>query len=219
MTKKTFNDCVILFGGSSEERLVSVASAQNIAAVIPEAKLWFWTKEGKVHEVDSTDLAEHAEAFTKEFSPKSLSLAGSLETALKTLNGKTIIIALHGTEGEDGTLQKLLETMKIPFTGTGALASEKAFNKVLTKEIARKHGASVAGELIVDNLEQTTVKKLHDFLIQYKKIVLKPLANGSSVGLHIVNDTQDLEKAILAMKTSGYLPYVSEPFIDRKSVV
>lgn len=218
MTKKTFNDCVILFGGSSEERLVSVASAQNIAAVIPEAKLWFWTKEGKVHEVDSTDLAEHAEAFTKEFSPKSLSLAGSLETALKTLNGKTIIIALHGTEGEDGTLQKLLETMKIPFTGTGALASEKAFNKVLTKEIARKHGASVAGELIVDNLEQTTVKKLHDFLIQYKKIVLKPLANGSSVGLHIVNDTQDLEKAILAMKTSGYLPYVSEPFITGREI-
>lgn len=215
---KTFNDCVILFGGSSEERLVSVASAQNIAAVIPEAKLWFWTKEGRVHEVEQQELAGHAEAFTKEFQPKSLGLAGTLESALMTLNGKTVIIALHGTEGEDGTLQKLLETMKIPFTGTGALASEKAFNKVLTKDIAREHGASVVGELIVDDLESGTIKKLEDFLSQNKKIVLKPLANGSSVGLHIVNGPEELKKSIHAIKDSGYLPYVCEPFITGREI-
>ena len=209
---------MILFGGSSEERLVSVASAQNIAAVIPEAKLWFWTKEGRVHEVEPQELAAHTEAFTKEFQPKSLGLAGTLETALTKIQGKTIIVALHGTEGEDGTLQKLLETMKIPFTGTGASASEKAFNKVLTKDIARDHGVSVVGELIVDNLEASTVKKLEEFLAQNKKIVLKPLANGSSVGLHIVNNQEELDKAVHAMKASGYLPYVSEPFITGREI-
>ncbi len=62
--KKTFKDCVILFGGSSEERLVSVASAQNIAAVIPEAKLWFWTKEGRIHEVYLVELASNKDPFT-----------------------------------------------------------------------------------------------------------------------------------------------------------
>lgn len=209
---------MILFGGSSEERLVSVASAQNIAAVIPEAKLWFWTKEGRVHEVEPEELAAHAEAFTKEFQPKSLGLAGTLETALTKIQNKSIIIALHGTEGEDGTLQRLLETMKIPFTGTGASASEKAFNKVLTKDIARAHGASVVGELIVDNLEASMVKKLEEFLEQNKKIVLKPLANGSSVGLHIVNNAEELTKAVHAMKNSGYLPYVSEPFITGREI-
>ncbi len=215
---KTFNDCVILFGGSSEERLVSVASAQNIAGVIPEAKLWFWTKEGRVHEVAAQDLAGHAEAFTKEFQPKSLGMAGTLETALTILRGKTLVIALHGTEGEDGTLQKLLETLKIPFTGTGALASEKAFNKAITKKIAKENGISVADEVIVDNLEPTTVKKLEELLFQSKKIVLKPLANGSSVGLHIVSDIQELDKAIKAIKISGYLPYVSEPFITGREI-
>lgn len=209
---------MILFGGSSEERLVSVASAQNIAAVIPEAKLWFWTKDGRVHEVEPAELSNHAEAFTKEFQPKSPEMAGTLETALQKLNGKTVIVSLHGTEGEDGTLQKLLETMEIPFTGTGAVASEKAFNKVLTKDIAREHGVSVAGELIVDDLESVTIRKLHDFLAENRKIVLKPLANGSSVGLHIVNTPQELDKAILAIRNSGYLPYVSEPFITGREI-
>ncbi len=215
---KTFNDCVILFGGSSEERLVSVASAQNIAAVIPEAKLWFWTREGRIHEVEPLELAGHAEAFTKEFVPKSLGMAGTLESALMKLNGKTVIVALHGTEGEDGTLQKLLETMKISFTGTGAVASEKAFNKVHTKDIARENGLPVVGELIVDDLGPATVKELRDFLSQNKKIVIKPLANGSSVGLHIVNGPEDLDRAIHAMKDSGYFPYVSEPFITGREI-
>ncbi len=215
---KTFHDCVILFGGSSEERLVSVASGQNIAAVIPEALLWFWTKEGQVHEVTSTELAVHTEAFTKEFKPKSVAIAPNLNEALKSISGKTVIIALHGTEGEDGTLQKLLEEMKIPFTGTGGVSSEKAFNKVLTKKIARESGVSVAGELIVNDLEPATVKKLEEFLAQNNKIVLKPLANGSSVGLHIISSTQDLAKALPAIRQSGYLPYVSEPFITGREI-
>lgn len=215
---KTFNDCIILFGGSSEERLVSVASGQNIAGVIPEATLWYWTKAGKVHEVTHAELAAHAEAFTKEFSPKSPVEAETLESALKSISGKTIIVALHGTEGEDGTLQKMLETMKIPFTGTGAAASEKAFNKALTKAIARDHNVNVAPEVIVENVEPATVKQLENLLTQSKKIVLKPLANGSSVGLHIVASKQDLEKAIPAIKMSGYLPYVSEPFITGREI-
>jgi D-alanine-D-alanine ligase len=215
---KTLSDCVILFGGSSEERLVSVASAQNIAAVIPEAKLWFWTKEGRVHEVEHLELAGHKDAFTIEFEPKSLGLAGTLESALTNLRGKSIIIALHGTEGEDGTLQKLLETMKIPFTGTPSLASEKAFNKAFTKKIAKEIGIAVAEEVIVDDLAAATVKKLEELLAQNKKIVLKPLANGSSVGLHIANNPLELERALQAIKESGYLPYVSEPFITGREI-
>nr|AIA17977.1 D-ala D-ala ligase C-terminus [uncultured bacterium] len=215
---KNFNDCVILFGGSSEERLVSVASAQNISVVIPEAPLWFWTKDGKIHEVTSAELGAHAEAFTKEFSPKSPVKASTLEEALKVNTGKTIIIALHGTEGEDGTLQRMLERMKITFTGTGAAASEKAFNKAMTKAIARDNNLSVAPELVVENVEPANVKKLEHFLEQNKKIVLKPLANGSSVGLHIIASKADLEKALPAIKASGYLPYVSEPFITGREI-
>ncbi len=216
--KRSLNDCVILFGGSSEERLVSVASAQNIASVIPEAKLWFWTKEGRVHEVEPDELAGHKEAFTKEFQPKSLGMAGTLETALTRLQRKILIIALHGTEGEDGTLQKLLETLKIPFTGTGALASEKAFNKAITKRIAKENGIAVADEVIVDDFQASTIKKLEDLLSQSRKIVLKPLANGSSVGLHIVSSSPELEKAVQSIKDSAYLPYVCEPFITGREI-
>lgn len=218
MTKKTFNDCVILFGGSSEERLVSVASGQNIAGVIPEATLWYWTKDGKIHEVSASELASHADAFTEEFRPESPVIAGTLEEALKSLKNKTIIVALHGTEGEDGTLQKILEQMKISFTGTGAAASAKAFNKAVTKKIAKESGVSVAGELIVEDMNLATMTKLSDFLSENKKIVLKPLANGSSVGLHIVDSQADLDKAIASIAQSGYLPYVCEPFITGREI-
>ncbi len=216
--KKKLNDCVILFGGNSEERLVSVASAQNIATVIPEAALWFWTKEGKVHEVSSSELAEHADAFTKEFSSKTAPKAESLRSGLETLKGKAIIIALHGTEGEDGTLQKMLEQMKIPFTGTGAAASEKAFNKILTKKIAAENGVNTAPELVIKDLDPSSIKSLGEFFSEHKKIVLKPLANGSSVGLHIVASTDELERAIPAIQKSGYLPYLSEPFITGREI-
>jgi D-alanine-D-alanine ligase len=215
---KTFKDCVILFGGNSEERLVSVASAQNISSVIPEATLWFWTKEGKVHEVTASELHAHADAFTKEFSSRSPVKASTLEEGLKTLSGKTIIVALHGTEGEDGSLQKTLERMNISFTGTGAIASEKAFNKAMTKAIARDHGIRVSPELIVDKLDEDTVKKLEHFLEANKKIVLKPLANGSSVGLHIIQAKDELLTALASIRKSGYLPYVSEPFITGREI-
>jgi D-alanine-D-alanine ligase len=108
--------------------------------------------------------------------------------------------------------------MKIPFTGTPSLASEKAFNKAFTKKIAKEIGIAVAEEVIVDDLAAATVKKLEELLAQNKKIVLKPLANGSSVGLHIANNPLELERALQAIKESGYLPYVSEPFITGREI-
>lgn len=215
---KTFQDCIILFGGSSEERLVSVASAQNISGRIPEASLWFWKKDGSIYGVSGQALAAHTDAFTTEFSPTEGKISGSLEDALTKARGKTFIIALHGTEGEDGTLQRLLEEKQISFTGTGSVGSERAFNKVLTKRIARESGITVVDEVVIQTLDPQTKSSLEAFLTEHKKLVLKPLANGSSVGLHMVSSKDELQRALGEMNMSGYLPYVAEPFISGREI-
>ena len=57
------SDVVVLFGGASFERLVSVASAQNVSAQLPDAALWFWSKTGPVFMLSAAQLAAHQRAF------------------------------------------------------------------------------------------------------------------------------------------------------------
>ena len=134
----TFNNCIILFGGSSEERMVSVASGQNLASKIPEAKLWFWGQDGTVTTVSHEELAGHEKPFTQQFKPSASPTFPSMKEAVPELKKKFVILALHGTEGEDGTLQKFYEASNISFSGSGSQASGLAFDKFLTK-IGRAH--------------------------------------------------------------------------------
>jgi D-alanine-D-alanine ligase len=191
-----FNNCIILFGGSSEERFVSVASAQNLSSKIPEAKLWFLNKEGCIFVIPSTDLSEHASAFVNEFIPRSKALYKNVSASLAELKNQSVIIALHGTEGEDGALQKILEDQGIRFTGSSSQASSLAFDKKTEEEIS----------------------KAQALLTQHKKIVLKPLANGSSVGLFIVTSSEELEASIAEIKSKKLGAYLAEPFITGREI-
>jgi len=217
MASRSFNECVILFGGNSDERLVSVASAQNLATHLPEATLWFLDQKGCVFKISPMDLANHKEPFTKEFIPTTPSAFPSLAASLSDLKGKTVIMALHGTEGEDGKIQRLFEVSGINFTGTGSEASAKSFDKVETKKLARINGLPVAPELSIENWNSGLEKELQDFFQTHKKIVLKPSASGSSVGLYIVNSSSELTDAITKMKASA-IAYLAEAFITGREI-
>jgi D-alanine-D-alanine ligase len=88
--------------------------------------------------------------------------------------------ALHGRWGEDGIVQGILETLEIPYTHSGVLASAIAMNKEKSKSIFRSAGLPVADSILVD-LEQAAAG--HPMPLPY---VVKPVAQGSSVGVHIV---------------------------------
>lgn len=104
--------------------------------------------------------------------------------------------ALHGTYGEDGKVQQLLEYFKIPFTGSGALASAIGMNKILSKEIFKKHG--------IKTPIHTTIKlgdEIHDFSKRLFRsfpmpVVIKPNNSGSSLGVSIASTSEGIEKAI-----------------------
>jgi D-alanine-D-alanine ligase len=212
-----FDHCIILFGGSSEERRVSVATAINLSQKIPEATLWFWSQTGQIFIITQTELSQHSDAFTKEFTPASSSAFTSLKESLSSIKNKVIIIGLHGTEGEDGALQSLLEKNQIRFTGSDSISSQLAFDKRETKKRAALSGLSTVEDLALNTFDQSEQDSLDRFYNEHKKIVLKPLSNGSSVGLYIIETLDQLSKAIKEIR-SRPMAYMAEAFIAGREI-
>src|ERR1044071_7236571 len=127
---------IVLFGGPSDERHVSVASAQNIVRTLDRVLAWFWAPEGAVHDVAIPDLLAHQRPFELDYVPSRPAAWPTLEQALDTLpvDDPVFLLALHGGPGEDGTVQAMMERRRIRFTGSGSAASAIAFDKGRAKK-------------------------------------------------------------------------------------
>lgn len=105
--------------------------------------------------------------------------------------------ALHGSYGEDGQVQKLLDTLSIPYTGSGAAASAIAMNKDLAKVAYQAHSLLMPKHKVL-SLETVTdgelVRIFRDFL---HPVIVKPSASGSSVGIMMARDFQELRHAVV----------------------
>jgi len=110
---------------------------------------------------------------------------------LQDLQPDVAFNALHGKWGEDGCAAAILETLQIPYTHSGVLASSLAMHKEKSKTIFRAANIPVAESKIVD-LE--TVAAQHAMPVPY---VVKPIAEGSSVGVHIVTQSSNGPPAIV----------------------
>lgn len=206
------NDVIILFGGTSGERRVSVASAQNVATRLAGAELWFWSTSGEVHQVDADELARFDRPFENDFTPKRPS-SGTLAKALDATT-KTFFLALHGGTGEDGTVQKLLEARKLGFTGSDSTASARAFDKVAAKNIVRLKGVKVADSVVLPQRAPDAAKAaLGDLFKKHGRVVVKPVADGSSVGLHHVRTAEDVVRVAAAVSGDSERAYLAEAFL------
>lgn len=116
-------------------------------------------------------------------------------------------IALHGRFGEDGTIQGLLETLGIPYSGCRVLASAVCMNKSLTKRIIQSIGVKTAPWTIVKSLDEIDYDKIND--IGYP-VFIKPNNGGSSVATFFVKDSSEVETAI-----KEGLNYDSEIIIEK----
>lgn len=111
-----------------------------------------------------------------------------------TLSRKKIdlaCIALHGTWGEDGTIQGILEYLKIPYTGSGVLGSSIAYNKVVSKEIFMERSIPTAPYQVITTEDRDRVKRTLDL-----PVVVKPADQGSSIGVNIVQTEDQWKKAL-----------------------
>jgi D-alanine-D-alanine ligase len=197
---------IVLFGGRSDERHVSVASAQNVVRTLGAPLAWFWAPDGVVYDVNRDELLAHSNPFIDDFQPSRPAIWPDLEMALDTLpvDDPVFLLALHGGEGEDGTVQRMMEARGIAFTGSGSAASAAAFDKGRAKAIV-KDRVRVAESRVVQDV-RTIESTVADMLQRHEKIVLKPLSGGSSRGLFFV----DRGSAIPAIDN---VPYIVEQFI------
>jgi D-alanine-D-alanine ligase len=159
----------------SSEREVSLASGEAVRQVLAESGM-------RVATIDTA-----APRF--------------LETVAET-GADVVFIALHGRGGEDGTVQGALELMGMPYTGSGVLASALAMDKARTKLFYRESGLrtptawrvtrTALGDLAGDPEGCITRVLAHVGL----PLVVKPVADGSSVGISIVHERTDLVHAL-----------------------
>jgi D-alanine-D-alanine ligase len=182
---------------------VSVASAQALHEALPEADLWFWDVSDTVHEVQSQALRSHARPFEDPFKPGTRGIG--LERALDQAKAeqRLLVLALHGGRAENGELQVMCEMLGIPFTGSGSASSHLAFDKIAAKRFAAIAGVKAPIGLRLEDIDAA--------LVEYDKLIAKPVRDGSSYGLIFVNSTQDLAAVRNAAKTEEY---VIEPFIS-----
>jgi len=187
----------VLFGGTSEERDVSIASAAQIIPVL----------RASGHEVVAVDTATGRLAPPAERQLLTAGVAPEPPTsqAMDALRCDTavfsparvdvrdvdlVFLALHGGAGEDGRLQAMLDLAGLRYTGSNHIASAAAMDKDLSKRLFRAAGIPTA-----DWLMAPSPAKLVGDVLGWP-VVVKPNKQGSTVGLSIVRDGSQLESAV-----------------------
>ncbi len=146
-------------------------------------------------------------------------MGGKLITQIDALKGHDIVFnALHGTFGEDGKVQGILEHAGLRYTGSGIAGSAIAMDKFHSREIFKLAG--------LNTLKTLKLKKGENYMAQASffvnkivklPVVVKPCSNGSSVGVQIVEDLNKLEKAVaVAFKLDRYV--LVEEFIKGREL-
>lgn len=112
-------------------------------------------------------------------------------------NVDVVFNATHGQFGESGELQQILDSFGVPYTGSGATASLHGMNKFLSKAAFENAGLLVPRAAMVDREEDDLNKAAVDIYKRFgPKVVVKPLASGSSAGVVVVSSVQDLINAL-----------------------
>ncbi len=204
----------MLFGGTSTERRVSVGSARNIVTATDSPLLWFIAPNGAVHVVTVDEIHAHENPFTCDFQPYSPASFCNLEDAVDSaFRDDVFFLALHGGDGENGVIQAMLEQRGLAFTGSGSAASAIAFDKVRAKQIVADAGLRVMASHVLEGTVTEVRKALAEILGRYGRVVLKPVADGSSIGLYHLCELEHVADIASAVVRAG-IPYLVEPFVD-----
>lgn len=198
---------VVLAGGISTEREVSIVSGtqvciglrkKNHAAILVDVYCGIENIDlNKAFEGEYS--VEDAAAYMSGFNDQLEEIKKEREdffgpNVLKLCKKADIVfLALHGENGENGKIQATFDLLNIKYTGTGHLASAMAMDKGITKQIFSSRGVPTPKGITILREEHST--QLADYKMDFP-VVVKPCCGGSSVGVYIVENQPDYEKAL-----------------------
>ena len=198
MKKKTV---AVVFGGKSPEHEVSVESAKTICAGLAGAGFSVLAfnapRSGAWRLVRVSDLLSGRRLAGPEIEP---SLGGScfVKKGGGRLRPDVLFPIIHGSTGEDGVLQGLLELAGIPYAGCGVTASAVCMDKIISKELAALDGAPVLPHILVREHQKALMAPLLARAARLGfPLFVKPVAQGSSVGVSKVQRRTELLPAVL----------------------
>jgi D-alanine-D-alanine ligase len=148
--------------------------------------------------------------------------SGIVRAPEKALDAVDVVfIALHGQYGEDGQLQRLLQRLNIPFTGSNAFASAVAYNKELAKHTLREHGISMAKHRRIVKDDISDVAAEVDAIIAElgTELFIKPIAGGSSIGARYIPHAEALRVTLDEMLPESDTLMVEEFIRGREATV
>ena len=203
----------ILYGGWSDEREISLESGSSVYDSLKDAG----------YKVFLFDLKNNKEELSKFISKYSIEIIFNL---------------IHGTGGEDGTIQSWLDDLQVKYVGSNSKSSRLSFSKTKTKEIWIRSKLKTPDFISHVDLEswilaaismnnknkpsddnssfkQETIKKINNFLESYDRYVLKPDCSGSSVGIKIFNNSNELSNHCESLSKDCLDNAISQNFLEK----
>ena len=185
----------VLMGGTSAERDVSLSTGRQILNALDPARYQVYALDtasgrkflppgGLTHSLSTLTSADGATAITT---------LPQLPQAAPDHRPDVVMIALHGPGGEDGTVQGMLEVLGIPYTGSGVLASALAMDKAMCKRVLTSAGVRMP--------QDVTLKRDADLsAVRFDAMpppwIVKPSRQGSTIGMTVVTDADELPSAL-----------------------
>lgn len=175
----------IIWGGYSSEKEVSKKSAKGISSFIDKEKYnvysvkidhesWEVEKNGQIYSIDKNDFSFISNGWSTKFD--------------------FAYITIHGTPGEDGTLQGYFDILQIPYSNCGVLASAITFNKFTCNNYLKSFGINVANSIVLRKENEINSKQIIDRL--GLPVFVKPNMGGSSFATTKVKRIENIENAV-----------------------
>ena len=188
---------VVLMGGKSAEREVSLSSGREVVRHLNKNKYDILpvviSKDGLRWELkDLGQLLLCDPLLKKENCENFVSTKENIRIESLPQKAKVVFIAMHGNYGEDGSIQGLLEMAGVPYTGAGVLASALGMNKIMFRKVMQAEKIPMARALVLSKKDNPQVI-LKEFKFPF---VIKPFSQGSSVGITIIKEERQLKDGL-----------------------
>lgn len=143
-----------------------------------------------------TGQAVHQSLLRRGYDAVAIDVTDHLHQDLEEQKIAIAFLSLHGPGGEDGTIQGFLETIRMPYTGSGVQASAVGMHKVITKTLLASHDIPVPGGTVVQRGDSPSLARILKIAKLRLPVVVKPASQGSTIGVTIVRHGKEWKDAL-----------------------